>query len=556
MRARTPRRRLGLVAGLAVLALAAAGCTSASKPATASTREGGVLRIGTSSPIDSLNPFISQSDYSYVVYEYCYPQLTQYDSNLAITPDFARSWKTSADGLTWTFTTQAGAKWSDGTPLTAADAAFTINMIMKFQDGATANSAGLVAHLVKAEATAPTTLVLTYDKPVANVLSNMQQMSILPQKIWAPLATGDGSKIKTFQNDAPLVSGGPFVLTSYTKDQIALFGRNPLWYGQKPHIEGFGLQFFANDDAMVTALKTHQIDMTGEYTPATSVATLKAAGLTVDTAPSLSMKTFIINTNPAKPKHRELLNPQVRQAMELATDRAAIIKTAWLGLAQPGSTIIAPSDGDWNDKSVQPLGFDLARANALLDAAGYPKGSDGIRVADGHPMSYDVIFPTDEKGPGERTFQIMQNDFAQIGIQMKLRPMDDDAANTALNDPDGKYLSYDLAMYDWVPPVDPDFMLSVMTCGALGNNSDSGYCDKSYDAMYAQQSILVDPAQRHALVNQMQQKIYDDRPYIILDYPDIIEAHDNSFTGFVMSPVMGSVNSLSMQTLLGLQKTG
>ena len=346
------------------------------------------------------------------------------------------------------------------------------------------------------------------------------------------------------------------MLTKYTKDQVALFGRNPKWYGTKPHIDGFGLQFFANDDAMVTALKTNQIDMTGEYTPPTAVAALKAAGLEVSTVPSISMKTFIINTNPKKLQHKELLDPNVRMAMEYAVDRASIIKTAWLGFAQPGTTIIAPSDGDWNDKSIQGLPFDLDKANALLDAAGFAKGSSGIRVADGHDMSYDVIFPQDEKGAGDRTFQILQTDFAQIGIQLKQKPLDDDAAVAAINDADNTYRTYDLAMYDWVPPVDPDFMLSVMTCAQLGNNSDSGYCDQSYDAMYAQQSILTDVAARHTLVNQMQKKIYDDRPYVILDYPDIIEAHTKGWTGFEISPVMGSVNSLSMDTLLHLQKTG
>ena len=561
MRMRTGGQAAKVLTGIAAalaLGLLAAGCTSASKPtASVKPHEGGVLRVGTTAPIDSLNPFVSQSDYSYVAYEYMYPQLTQYNGRLEIIPDFAKSWKTSADGLVWTFTTQAGASWSDGKPLTAADAAWTINLIKKYQDGATANSSRLVAHLVSAVATDPTTLVMTYDKPVANVLAQMQQMSILPQQTWSPMyATGDGAALKTFQNPAPIVSGGPFMLTKYTKDQIALFARNPKWYGTKPHVDGFGLQFFANDDAMVTALKTHQIDMSGEYTPPTAVAALKAAGMEVDTVPSISMKTFIINTNPKKTKHKELLNPSVRQAMEYAVDRPSIIKTAWLGFAQSGTTIIAPSDGDWNDKSITGLPFALDKANALLDAAGFTKGANGIRSADGHEMSYDVIFPVDEKGAGDRTFQILQTDFAQIGIQLKQKPLDDDAAVAAINDADNTYRTYDLAMYDWVPPVDPDFMLSVMTCAQLGNNSDSGYCDKSYDAMYAQQSILTDLAQRHTLINQMQQKIYDDRPYIILDYPDIIEAHAKGWAGFEMSPVMGSVNSLSMDTLLNLQKTG
>ena len=68
--------------------------------------------------------------------------------------------------------------------------------------------------------------------------------------------------------------------------------------------------------------------------------------------------------------------------------------------------------------------------------------------------------------------------------------------------------------------------------------------------MYARQSTLLNSTARHTLIWQMQQYIYNSRPYIILDYPDIIEAHAKSWTGFTVAPVMGSVNSLSMQTLL------
>ena len=180
MRVRRGGRTVAVLTGALALCLAAAGCTASKSSTSTTPHEGGLLRLGTTAPIDSLNPFVSQSDYSYVAYEYMYPQLTQYDGKLAIIPDFAKSWKVSPDGLVWTFTVQGGATWSDGAPLTAADPAWTINLIKKFQDGATANSAGLVAHLVSAVASDPTTLVITYDKPVANVLAQMQQMSILP----------------------------------------------------------------------------------------------------------------------------------------------------------------------------------------------------------------------------------------------------------------------------------------------------------------------------------------------------------------------------------------
>lgn len=533
-----------------LLAIAAAGALVVSMAAcTSGTSNDSVLRIGISAPIDSLNPFVSSSDYSAVVYEYSYPHLTEYNTtSLAIVPSFAKSWTTSANGDTWTFHTIAGAKWSDGKPLTAADAAFTMNMIVKFQKGATGELAGFVNHLVKAVAVNSTTLQLDYSAPVANVLAQMQQLPILPQHVWGPLATGSGKKISSFQNGAPMVSGGPFELTQYNENQLALFARNPNWYGKKPAITGFGLQMFANNDAMVTALKSGQVDMIGESTPATAVSNLKSAGMVVGTAPSTGFYDFIINTNPKKTSNPELLNPEVREALEYAMDREQMVKTAWLGYATTGSTIIAPATG-WHDNSITGLPYDLAKANQILDSLGYAKGADGIRMANGHPMSYQVIFPTEINGAGDRMFQIIQNSFKQIGVNIVERKMDTDAATTAINGSDNKYTGYDMAMWDWIPPVDPDFQLSVLTCAQWGNNSDSGYCNPAYDKLYAEQATAPTLAARQQIVNQMQQIAFDARPYIVLTYQNVIEAHSPKWTGFLMSPLVGSVNNLSTQTL-------
>jgi peptide/nickel transport system substrate-binding protein len=556
MSLRTRRIRMALAAPLAFAVLA--GLASCGAAGTGGGSSGGVLHIGTTYPIDSMNPFVAQSDYSYAVYEYIYPQLVQYNASLGIAPDFARSWSVSPDGKTWTFRTVSHARWSDGKPLTAADVAWTINEVMKYKNGPAGQWAGLLEHMTGASAPNPTTVVISYSTPVANVLAQMQSMSVLPRQVWAPYFTGKGSGLKTFANQPPangkpMVSGGPFELVRYKANQYALFKRNPYWWGPKPKIEGFGLQFFSNADAMVQALKDGQVDFIGEYTPPTAVTALKKAGFTVTTTPSISMKTFIINTNPHKTTHRELLDPRVRQAIEYATDRGQIIKTAWLGLAQAGSTIVAPADGSWHDSALKPLPFDLAKANALLNAAGYKKGPNGVRIAHGHPMSYNVIFPPDERGTGDRTFQIMQSDLAKIGIAISQQNMDDSATFNAISH--DNYRTFDMAMWDWVPPVDPDFMLSVVTCAQLGNNSDSGYCNHTYDQMYAKQSTLIGTSARRALIWQMQQYIYAAKPYIILDYPDIIEAHSPKWTGFVVAPVMGSVNSLSTQTLLQVHQS-
>jgi peptide/nickel transport system substrate-binding protein len=537
----------GVIAVIGVVASLSACANDVSGTST-------ILRVGTTSSIDSLNPFVSDSDYSSVIYQYVYPHLTEYNEDLEIVGSFATDWETSANGTVWTFHTVPDATWSDGEKLTAHDAEFTLNTVMEFKDGAAGIVSGWVNHLSSAVATDDNTLVLTYDSPVANALTQMQTAQILPQHVWEEYASGDGSQLTSFENSAPIVSGGPFQLDTYKKDQIVLFSANKHWWGPtKPWISGFGFQFFANDDAMVTALKTNQLDMIGQMTPPTAVESLQKAGMTVLTGPSVTIKNLIINTNPDKTKNRELLNPRVREAMEYAINRQEIVDTSWLGYADPGSTVVTPASG-FHNETVTGRPFDQAKANQILDELGYTRGNDGIRVAEGNRMEYELIFPTEENGAGDRTFQTIQAGLDSIGIKVTQRKMDPDAATDAIMAPDGEYLDYDLAMWNWTPPVDPDFILSTMTCAALGHNSDSGYCNPAYDALYALQATQLDENDRRTTINEMEQILFDDRPYIVLTYPQVIEAHNPAWDGFILSPLVGSINNLSTLTLLGVHR--
>lgn len=538
---RTPR----LAAALAAVALAVAACGGSSGTGTATVKQGGVFRLGTSSGLDSLNPFVAFQSDAYTTFEYIYPELVQYNPQLQFVPDFARSWQVSPDGLTWTFHTQPNAKWSDGTPLTAADAAWTFSTILKYQSGATANSAGYVAHMKSATAPNATTLVLSYSKPVANVLSQVQQTPILPEHIWSKFATGNGKALTRFQNNAPIVSGGPFILVKYTPKQTALFKRNPTFYGPKPHIDGFGLQYFSSEDAMVTALKSGQLDGI-ETLPPTSVTVLKKAHFVVASTPGDSFDDLIINSNPKQdPSHRELLNPLLRQAFDVAINRQQIVNTSLLGHGQPGGSIIPPVTGHWSDPAIKPPPFDLAKAGQLLDQAGYKMGPNGLRIADGHPMSYTVILPSDiSNGYGNRSFQIIQSAFKKIGVQLTPKNLDNSAAYNAITA--NHYQSFELSMWDWFPLTDPDFMLSVLTCGSWNVWNDTGYCNKAYDQLYQAQSVAITPSKRQQIVYQMQQMIASQRPYLVLDYPDSIEAHAATWAGL---PLVAGASFTSMSKI-------
>jgi peptide/nickel transport system substrate-binding protein len=537
-------------AALFLLAILVAGCGGASSGG----KSGGTFRIGTSSRIDSLNPYVAFNQDAYSAFMYIYPVLVQYDkTNLKFAPDFATSWSTSADKKTWTFKTVHGAKWSDGQPLTAEDAAWTINTDVKYKAGGAANAAGLIAHIKSAEAPNPDTLIVRYEAPVGNVLGQFQQFAILPKHVWEKHLGHKGADLKTFPNAAPVVGAGPFKLTKFKKDQIALFQRNDSFYGPKPKVDAFGLKPFSNDDALVAALKSNEIDSIEEV-PSTSIPTLKKSGFTISEVPGVDQTDFIINSSPNKKSHPELKNLKVREAFDHTINREQVANVVFLGTAKPGATIIPEATGNWWNPNIHPTPFDLNAANTLLDGLGYKRGGDGIRVANGQKMAYEVITPTDLHS-ANRTFQIIQPDFKKIGVRLTQKSLDSTAAFDAITAPNGKYANFDISLWDWVGLIDPDFMLSVVTCDQWSGWSDSGFCDKTYDAMYVKQQLTPDQGKRKQIVWQMQEYLAQKKPYLWIAALDHVSAVSKKWTGLLESP-QGPFNSISKISLTSVHRAG
>ena len=161
-------------------------------------------------------------------------------------------------------------------------------------------------------------------------------------------------------------------------------------------------------------------------------------------------------------------------------------------------------------------------------------------------MSYTVLFASDETGAGDAAFRIIQNGFQQIGIEITQRKMDNNAVNTAILGDNNTYNQFDLAMWDWFPLIDPDFILSVLTKAQWGGWSDTGYDNPAYDKLYEEQGLAIEPTKRLQIVHQMQQILFDDRPYIILNYNQVIDTWSNDWAGFVENEsVLGLFNNLS-----------
>ena len=543
-----------MLALTAILVVIVSGCGSGSgsgETATgAAVKSGGVFRIGTHYIPNSINPFTAYAATAYSTFQYVYPQLVVYntsDKSLPIEGSFAQTWEMAPDGLTWTFNVVPNAKWSDGSPLTAKDAAFTINTIVKYRTGAAASLFALCENVRSAEATDDTTLVIHMSKPSAILLPNLVRLSILPEKVWAKYATGNGSQLKTFANPAPMVSGGPFELTQYVQNDHLLCTANPNWWGaKKPYIDGFGVKFFSSQDAEVLALKNGEIDFIWPL-PTTSATMLKQAGFTVSDTPASLIHDIIINSNKKMKAHRELLIPDVRLAMAHAVDLQKIVDVAYQGHAQPAGAWIPPSTGAWSDTQLKPETFDLGLAAKLLNEAGCTLGSDGIRRYQGAKMEYDVIFPTDEIGAGDRVFQIYQADFRQLGIVLHQKSVDNSTAFSLITA--DNYGDFQMGQWSWSAQVDPNFLLSLFTTQQLNALSDCGYSNPAYDKLFAEQAGELDKAKRLKMVWQMQEILYKDKPYIPTAYVNYVEATSPTWTGMIPS-LRGSWNNLSMESLL------
>jgi peptide/nickel transport system substrate-binding protein len=545
-----------VIAVLAALTMILTGCGGSSTNATGSGAsqtgnvvEGGILRIGTINYIDSFNPFNYIESQAFQAQIMVFPQLVQYDfqdGKYVIVGDLAKSWDTSADGKDWTFHLYSGTKWSDGQPLTAEDVAWTANTTVKYASGPTAVMAPSLNHLKSAEATDPTTVVLHYKAPVGNALAQLEQFFVVPEHVWKQYAVGDGKGLKTYapQNDiSSMVTGGAFTVKQYEKKGTTVFIPDPNYWGEKPHVQAVALTYYTNADSMIADMKSGQVDWVDQV-PFNAVDVLKKdPNIVVQQIPGAETTNITWNSNPRKDKNRELLDPQVKKALSMCVDRDKIIEVVFNGYADkveslPGTISL------YENKNLGPLEYNCAAGNQMLDQLGYKKGPGGIRVVPAtkdqpaHPMSYEIMTPTSTDFNVNREFQIVQEGFAAAGVKVTQKVGGDSTAAYEIETTDhcdaktsSGYTGWDIAMWDWVGYVDPDFMLSVVTKGQWCSWSDTGWDNPDYDKLYEEQGTTVDESKRAAIVQQMEQQIYDNFLYTQLVEEQYIDAHTKQWDG-------------------------
>ena len=531
-----------LARGLAAIAASTALAVGPGLLPAAQAQDTGVtMRVSHTQEIDTLNPFTAVFLISTQIGRLMYEYLTVNSAESSSPePGLAESWSTSPDNLTWTFKIR-DAKWSDGAPITAKDAAFTYNLIMTNEDAAAANGVA-VANYESVTATDDRTLVIKTKKPQASMLSS--EVPIVPEHVW-----GKVSDVKSFKNTEtlPAVSSGPFVLTGYQEGQSTTLKANDNFWRGRPEVDTLQFVKYENSDAAVQGLRKGDVDVVAGLTPAQYGAIKNESGITANEG--RNRRFAEITMNPGNPKadgtafgngNPVLKDPAVRKALDYAVDRKTIIDKVKQGFALPATQLIPPVYPDWTYQPAagQQRDFDPAKANALLDAAGYAKGGDGIRLDKGGKPINLRLLGTSDNSQQQQQSEFLKEWFKAVGIGLTPEFKSSNQSND-----DQNAGNFDLAFTGWSVGPDPDSMLAQQTCKVVGTElSDSNFCNAEYDSLYAQQLAELNRDKRKQLVQQMQSILYDNVSAIILTYDKALEAYrSDRFTGFVRQPSDGGV---------------
>ncbi|HEY2552575.1 MAG TPA: ABC transporter substrate-binding protein [Streptosporangiaceae bacterium] len=516
LRALRPR---ALTAGAIALTLVAAACSSGVS-AGGSTGGGttatvSTLVIANAVRVDTLDPEANSVNESIWLDQNLYSRLLQPNADgTGLVPDLAASWDISDGGLKYTFHLRA-AKFSDGSPVTASDVVYSIDRSRNFKGG----WGFLLTPVKDITAPDPSTVVVTLSQKHAPLLADlaMYAYSVVPEK----LVKAQG---KAFF-DHP-VGSGPFYVTSYNADSEVDLAANPYFYGTKPKISKVKVLIVPNDNTRVLMLQSKKADVI-ENPPGNLTSQIdKTPGLHVNLFPSTRVDFIQLDEHYA-PFKKQL----VREALNYAINRQAIIKLAYQGDATAGASFM-PYKMQYYDSAITPYPYDPAKAKQLLAQAGYPHGFNTFLIT----VSGDVA--------GQAEAVVVKSELAAVGIKVSIQSYElltaYDKEDNGHSEMGERYWTNDI--------IDPDEVATFgADCKGGANAFNSYWCSTEANNLVDQARAELNPARRQQMYSQVQQIVYQQSPFIVTDYSPYRYGVGDWVRGFHVSPL--GAYDLSLETL-------
>ena len=378
-------------------------------------KKGGHVVEGNFSDIRTLNSMLSSDTASNQVIGLMFDPLLNQKKNGDLIGALAKDVpKPSSDGLTYEFKLRDGLKWSDGQDLTADDVVFTYKIAYDpaYKDFESPRRGDLETYIDSVTATDPKTVVIKTKTVFAPFLGAHCQYGILPKHVLGSL---DGKALNTADfNSAPSVVNGPFKFVKWDKGQQVTLTRNDSYWQGAPYLDQWIYKVLPDSVAVTNQLKTGEIDI-GPVDPG-QVDNLKGTdSVAISEFPVPSFTFYAYNLDPSKPAGQLFQQKEVRQALLYAINRQQIVTAVFFGHGEVANSVEPPTSWAYKDKPSVLYSFDKARAESLLDGAGWTKGADGIRAKNGVKLKFRMDTNAGNK-QRETMLTIMQQSWKDIGV--------------------------------------------------------------------------------------------------------------------------------------------
>ena len=420
----------------------------------------------------------------------------RYDENWEPQPYLAESWEWSEDGLAMTLKLVEGAKFHDGKPITSEDVKFSLETIRANHPFKT-----MFAPVTDVETPDERTAVIKLSQPHPALLLAMssQLMAIIPKHVY-----GDGQDPKSHpQNSQDVVGSGPFKLAEFKPDQFIRLVRNEDFFMDgRPCLDEIVMRIIKDASARAIALESGEIMLSTFENTVRNINRMKKND-DLDVSDEGYGAIGALNWLAFNTKKGPTADKKVRQAIAYAIDKNFILKAIMLGTATEAKTGIHPASPFALD-DVETYEFDLDKANALLDEAGYEKGGDGTRFK----ITIDYGNPTTKPQA-----EYVKAALKKVGIDVTVRPLVDFptwASTISNHDFD---MTWD-TVFNWGDPVigvHRTYLSSNIKPGVIWSNTQQ-YENPKVDEILEAAGKEADPDKRKELYAEFQRITADDLP--------------------------------------------
>lgn len=446
--------------------------------------------------------------------------LLDYDFNMNPVPQLATSWSVSPDGKEYTFHLRQGVKWHDGKDFTSADVAFSILTVKQYNS----RGKGTFANVTEVKTPDPYTAIIELSQPAPYLLSafSANEAPMVPKHLY------EGTNILSNPHNTAPIGTGPFVFKEWVRGSHILYERNPNYWDQpKPYIDRLVVKIIPDAATRTIALETGALDLGSDTPiPMSEIERIKKN-------PKLGIETRGYGYSPTQTRiefnldNPYLKNLKVRQAIAHSINLDVLKKVVWYGYASNSPTGITPELTQFHDSTPSPYNFDIAKANKLLDEAGFPRQANGIRFQLVHDfMPYGDSF--------KRVAEYLKSALAKVGIDVTIRSQDFATfVKRVYTDRDFDFNNGSISnLFDPAVGVQRLYWSKTYSPGVpFGNGSH--YSNPEVDRLLEQAAVETDPAKRVALYKQFQHIIATEIPDLNLLQINRLTIYNKHVHGFI-----------------------